>query len=70
MLLEEERKELETTLPPILNIPDICSILQVSPSTIRRELHRKDGLQGYLADGEWNIARADFLEYLAHNATL
>jgi IS30 family transposase len=70
MIPDELRQELESSLPAILNIPDICSILRVSPSTVRRELKRPGGLHGYMADEEWNVTRSDFLMYLSKNATL
>ena len=70
MLPEELMKELEEDLPPILDIRDICSILKVSDSTVRRELSRPDGLPGYLAEGEWNVARADFIASLERHGTL
>lgn len=67
---EQTLEKLKMTLPAILNIPDICSVLKVSPTTVRRELARKNGLPGYLADGEWSVNRADFLVYLEQNGTL
>jgi len=70
MLPDNVRKELLESLPAILNIQDICLLLKVSPSTVRRELNRAKGLRGYLAEGEWNIARADLLDYLSRHATL
>lgn len=70
MLPDETVKELEENLPPILDIRDICSILRVSDSTVRRELNRPGGLRGYLAEGEWNVARPDFLDYLIRQGTL
>jgi hypothetical protein len=63
-------KELEEDLPPILDIRDICSILRVSDTSVRRELTRQGGIPGYLAEGKWNVARADFLAYLERNGTL
>lgn len=69
MLPERLKKELAETLPPILNIQDICSILRVSWKTVFKELHRKGGLEGFIAEGEWNVTRADFLKYLSRNDT-
>lgn len=63
------RLELEKTLPSILNITDICSVLMVSPDTIYREI--ADGkLDAYKAEGEWNVLRKDFLDYLDQNTTI
>ncbi len=70
MLPDDVRKDLIESLPAILDIRDICSILRVSPSTVRREIKRPNGIHAYLADGEWNVARPDFLAYLSRNATL
>jgi len=69
MLPDEIRDDLIKSIPAILNIRDICLILDVSASTVRREIKRRGGLPGYLVEGEWNVARADFLAYLARNAT-
>jgi len=70
MLPDDLRKELEETLPPIIDIRDICSTLKVSASTVRRELTREGGLPGFIMDGEWNVTRKDFLDYLDRNGTL
>jgi IS30 family transposase len=70
MLPEELRNELTNNLPVIMDIQDICSILNVSWDTVHRELRRPGGLKGYQdASGEWNINRADFLAYLSRNAS-
>jgi|GEM_PF-2136648 len=69
MLPEQLKKELVESLPPILNIRDICSILRISDDTVRRELHRPGGMEGFYADGEWNVTRVAFLSYLSRNAT-
>ncbi len=69
MPFAELRDELEKTLPSILNIMDICSILTVSPDTIYREI--QDGkLLAYKADGEWNVLRSDLLEYMEKRSTI
>ena len=70
MLPDKLSKELERTLPSLLNIQDICSTLRISSSTVRRELARENGLPGFMMDGEWTVIRADFLDYLSRNGTL
>jgi predicted site-specific integrase-resolvase len=63
------REELEKTLPSILNIMDICSILTVSPDTIYREI--QDGkLIAFKAEGEWNVLKGDLLEYMERRSTI
>lgn len=63
MMRPEIEQQLRDTLPAILSIKDIASILRCSETTIRR-LIRDKGLQAFLADGEWNILREDFIQYL------
>ncbi len=63
------KEELEKQLPSILNLQDICSILAVSPDTIYREIRDKK-LEAYKADGEWNILKSDFIDYMEKNSTL
>jgi len=70
MLPEEIMSALAESLPAILNTRDICSFLKVSSETVHREIARPGGLKGFKAEGEWNVARADFLEYLEHHGTL
>ena len=69
MPFSDLRDELEKQLPSILNLQDICSILAVSPDTIYREI-RDRKLDAFKADGEWNILKNDFLEYMEKNATI
>lgn len=69
MLFTDLREELEKQLPSILNLQDICSILAVSPDTIYREIHDKN-LDAFKADGEWNVLKNDFLNYMEKNSTL
>lgn len=63
------KEELEKQLPSILNLQDICSILSVSPDTIYREIRDKK-LDAFKADGEWNILKNDFLDYMEKNSTI
>jgi len=63
------KEELEKQLPSILNLQDICSILSVSPDTIYREIRDKK-LNAFKADGEWNILKNDFIDYMEKNSTI
>ncbi|HOX30881.1 MAG TPA: helix-turn-helix domain-containing protein [Spirochaetales bacterium] len=69
MLPDDLKQELLESLPAILDVPDICSILRVSRKTVLREIsaHR---LIAYQVDDEWNVNRTDFLAYLSRNGTL
>ena len=69
-MLKPEIEAAIRDLPAILDVPEVCSFLRVSSATVRRELHRAGGIRGYIADGEWCIARADLADYLERNATL
>ncbi len=69
MPIDDLMAELKRTLPSILDVTDICSILGVSPDTIYREI-QSGALSAYKADGEWCVLRNDFLEYLERNATV
>jgi excisionase family DNA binding protein len=69
MLLPETRRALENELPPILIVSDICSLLRISPDTVYREIEDKI-LPAWKVEGEWNVTRADFLEYLERISTL
>lgn len=69
MLFTDLREDLEKQLPSILNLQDICSILAVSPDTIYREIRDKN-LDAFKADGEWNVLKNDFLNYMEKNSTL
>lgn len=69
MLPDDLKDELVATLPAILDVQDICSILRVSKKTIMREI-TEGRLAAYRVEGEWNINRSDFLAYLRRNATL
>lgn len=69
MAFAELKEELEKQLPSILNLTDICSILAVSPDTIYREIKDKK-LCAFKADGEWNVLKADFLEYMEKISTI
>jgi excisionase family DNA binding protein len=61
--------ELQQTLPSILDVTDICSILSISPDTVYREI-QNGALSAYKAEGEWCVLRSDFLDYLERNATV
>ena len=69
MLPDDLKKEFLDSLPAILDVPDICSILRVSRKTVVREIEGKR-LSAYRADDEWNVTRSDFLSYLSRRATL
>jgi hypothetical protein len=69
MLPENLEEELTKTLPAILDIQDICLTLRVSKKTVMREI-AAERIPAYRADGEWNVSRMDFLEYLSRNANL
>jgi excisionase family DNA binding protein len=69
MLPDDLKDELLATLPVILDVQDLCSILRVSKKTIMREISERR-LVAYQIDGEWNINRSDFLNYLSQTATL
>lgn len=69
MPIDDLIRELRQNLPSILDVTDICSILDVSPDTIYREI-QSGALLAYKAEGEWCVLRADFLEYLERNATV
>lgn len=69
MLPDDLRKRLHETLPPILDVQDICSTLSVSAKTVMREITRENGLPAYRTEEGWNIARADFIAYLSRHST-
>jgi hypothetical protein len=69
MLPDDLEEKLQNELPAILDVPDICSILRVSRKTVMREISAGN-IIAYRADGEWNVNRTEFLDYLSRNANL
>lgn len=69
MLTDDTRAELTSTLPAILDIPEVAKFLRCSILTVRRLIWDKQ-LGAYMTEGQWNINRDDLIQYLDDHSSL
>jgi len=70
MLLDDTEQILKETLPAIMDIDDLCSCLNISYRSAIRMIHEDQITAFKDDDGEWNVLRDDFLDYLSKQSNL